>query len=208
MTAMTLVIGNKAFSSWSLRPWLALHQTGVAFDEVLIPLRQPETKAAILAHSGAGKVPVLHHGAVTVWESLAICDYLADRFPEAGLWPDAPESRALGRAAATEMHGGFPEIRRALPMDLTREPAPQPLTPEVLIEVARITQLWRDLRCRFGAGGPFLLGRFSIADAMYAPVCTRFDTYRVPLDPVCQAYVDAILAWPAMRLWRSAVVSP
>ena len=104
MAAMTLVIGDKAFSSWSLRPWLALCQTGVAFNEVSIPLRRPETKAAILAHSAAGKVPVLHHGAVTVWESLAICEYFADRFPEAELWPAAPEARAVGRAAATEMH--------------------------------------------------------------------------------------------------------
>jgi glutathione S-transferase len=204
MPGLTLVIGDKAISSWSLRPWLALCQTGVAFDEVLIPLRRPETKAAILAHSGAGKVPVLHHGAVTVWESLAICEYLADRFPEAGLWPESPDARALGRAAATEMHGGFPELRRALPMDLHREPAPLPLVPEVAAEIARIIALWGDLRRRCGAGGPFLLGRFSIADAMYAPVCTRFDSYRVPLDPICQAYVEAVLAWPAMRRWRAA----
>lgn len=204
MADMTLVIGDKAISSWSLRPWLALRQTGVAFHEVLIPLRRPETRTAILAHSAAGKVPVLHHGAVTVWESLAICEYLADRFPEAGLWPEPPEARALGRAAATEMHGGFPELRRALPMDLLREPAPQPLTPEVTAEVARISGLWRDLRSRFQTLGPFLLGRFTIADAMYAPVCTRFDSYRVPLDPVCQAYVETVLDWPAMAAWRAA----
>lgn len=203
MGALTLVIEDKAFSSWSLRPWLALRQTGAAFNEVWVPLRRLETKAAILTHSAAGKLPVLHHGAITIWESLAICEYLADRFPEAQLWPADLEARAFGRAAATEMHGGFPELRRALPMDLTRKPAFLPVTPEVAVEIARITELWGLLRRRFGAGGPFLLGQFSIADAMYAPVCTRFDTYRVPLDTTCQAYVEAVMAWPAMQAWRA-----
>ncbi len=207
MADMTLVIGNKTYSSWSLRPWLALCQTGYAFDEVTIPLRQPGTKEAILAHSGAGRVPVLRHGDLTVWESLAICEYLAERFPEAGLWPSSLEARALGRAAATEMHGGFADLRRALPMDLKRVPEPRTLSPEATADVARITSLWNELRARFAGDGPFLLGRFSIADAMYAPICTRFATYRVPLDRVCQDYVDTLLAWPAMVEWRTAALA-
>ncbi len=207
MAKMTLVIGNKTYSSWSLRPWLALRQTGEDFEVVVIPLRQSDTKSAILAHSGAGKVPVLHHGATTIWESLAICEYLADRFPDAALWPKDLERRAIGRAAATEMHGGFADLRRALPMDLKRAPEPRSLSFEVLADVTRITALWTDLRSRFGDGGPFLLGAFSIVDAMYAPICLRFDTYRVPLDPVCRSYVDAVSAWPAMVEWRTAALA-
>jgi len=204
MASLSLVIGNKAYSSWSLRPWLALRQAGAAFDEVVIPLRRPETKAAILAHSPAGKVPVLRHGPVTVWESLAICEYVADLFPGAGLWPERADERALARAAATEMHGGFLEIRKAFPMDLKRTPAPRPVPAAATPEIERLTGLWRQLRARAGGEGPFLFGRFSVADAMYAPVCTRLETYGVPVDDVSRAYVEAVLALPAMVDWRRA----
>ena len=206
MSALTLVIGNKAYSSWSLRPWLALRHIGACFDEVVIPLRQATTKSAILEHSTAGKVPVLHHGDVTIWESLAICEYLAELHPTAGLWPELPSVRAVARSAATEMHGGFPEIRKAFPMDLKRPVTVRPVPTEAAAEVSRLTGLWRTLRAR-APEGPFLFGRFSIADAMYAPVCTRLNTYGVSLDPVCRAYVDAILAMPAMMDWRQAALA-
>ncbi|MEI8395280.1 MAG: glutathione S-transferase family protein [Rhodospirillaceae bacterium] len=206
MAALTLVIGNKRYSSWSLRPWLALRQAGAAFDELVIPLRRPETKAAILEHSPAGKVPVLLMADGSVWESLAICEAVAELYPDAGLWPVNPAVRALARAVATEMHGGFPELRRAFPMDLGREPSARPVPAEAEPELARLIGLWRSLRARFAAGGPYLFGRFSIADAMYAPVCTRLDSYDVPVDPVSRAYVDAILALPAMMDWRAAAL--
>lgn len=206
MTTLTLVIGNKAYSSWSLRPWLALRQAGARFEEVVIPLRRSDTRVAILGWSKAGKVPVLRHGAVTVWESLAICEYVAELFPEAGLWPDDPGARAVARAAATEMHGGFPEIRKAFPMDLKRAATPRPVPEGAIPELERLTALWRDLRGR-ATEGPYLFGRFSIADAMYAPVCTRLDTYGVVVDSVSQAYVEAVLALPAMAEWRAAAVA-
>lgn len=208
MRLPTLVIGNKAYSSWSLRPWLALRQAGAEFEEVMIPLRQSDTKSKILDWSGAGKVPILRHGAVTIWESLAICEAIADFYPAGGLWPDDASTRAVARAVATEMHGGFAEIRKAFPMDLKRTPAARAVPSEAAAELERLTTLWLDLRGRASAAqGPFLFGRFTIADAMYAPVCVRIDTYMIPVDPVCRAYVDAILALPAMADWRAAALA-
>ncbi|WP_207480339.1 glutathione S-transferase family protein [Arenibaculum pallidiluteum] len=201
MSDLVLVIGNKAYSSWSLRPWLALKQAGIPFEEVVIPLRQPETKAEILAHSPAGKVPVLRHGELVLWESLAICEYVADLFPDAGLLPDDREARAVCRAVSSEMHAGFPDLRRNMPMDLKRSLPGRGHVPAALADAQRVQQLWRDARALYGAGGPFLFGRFSIADAMFAPVCTRFDTYGVELDPVSRAYVEVVLGLPAMRAW-------
>lgn len=204
MSGLTLVIGNKNYSSWSLRPWLALRQAGAAFTEEFIGLRQPGTRARILAYSGAGRVPVLVDGEVTVWESLAICEYVADLFPAAGLWPDERGARAICRAVATEMHGGFAALRETLPMDY-RASLPLPALGEaVQDDIARIQAVWRMARRQFGAGGPFLFGRFSVADAMYAPVVTRFNTYGVALDEVGQAYCAAILDLPAMRDWLAA----
>jgi glutathione S-transferase len=204
MSDLVLVIGNKAYSSWSLRPWLALRQAGADFREVVVPLRRPETKAQILDHSPAGKVPVLKVGDLVLWESIAICEYVAERFPEAGLLPDGTEARAVCRAVSAEMHAGFGELRRAMAMDLKRRLPGRGHTPGALADAARVQELWRDARGRFGQDGPFLFGRFSIADAMYAPVCTRFDTYGVALDPVSRAYCDAVLALPAMREWYEA----
>jgi len=202
--AFTLVIGTRRFSSWSLRPYLALKAAGARFAEVEIALRQPDTKQRILAWSPSGKVPLLIHGEVKVWDSLAICEYLAEVFPVAGLWPAAAEARAVARAVSAEMHAGFPALRNACPMDLV-EPTPlAELPPEVAQDAARIRAVWNDCRARFGAGGPFLFGRFSVADAMYAPVVTRFTSYGLPQDAVSQAYCDAIWALPAMREWANA----
>lgn len=208
MSDLTLVIGNKNYSSWSLRPWLALKATGQSFDEVMIVLRRPETKAEILLHSAAGKLPVLKHGDLTVWESLSICEYVAETWPEAGLLPEDARARAVARSVMSEMHAGFPNLRRELPMDISKLSllAQNGVTPgeETRLEIARVQQIWQDCRGRFGDGGDFLFGRFGIADAMFAPVATRFRTYGVTLDPVSVAYVDAIYALPAMQDWCAA----
>ncbi|CAA7615031.1 Glutathione S-transferase [Candidatus Terasakiella magnetica] len=202
--SLTLVIGSKRYSSWSLRPWLALKMTATPFREVEIALRQPDTKARILEWSPSGKVPLLMDGAVKVWDSLAICEYLAERFPEAGLWPEAQGARAVARAACAEMHSGFMPLRRDCPMDVCIETPMAEIPEEVAADFARIDTLWQDCRQSFGADGPFLFGRFSIADAMFAPVATRCLTYRLPLSTVGLAYRDAVLALPAMQEWVKA----
>ncbi|HTH17322.1 MAG TPA: glutathione S-transferase family protein, partial [Magnetospirillum sp.] len=178
---MTLVIGTKRFSSWSLRPWLAAKMASVDFDEVLIALRRPETKAEILKHSPSGKVPCLIHGALTIWDSLAICEYLAELHPT--LWPEGREARAVARAVSAEMHSGYPNLRNACSMDVCEVTPLADIPPEVQAEIDRIKALWNDCRARFGTkdGGPFLFGRFSAADAMFAPVVTRFTTFAIPL---------------------------
>lgn len=201
MSGLMLVIANKAYSSWSLRPWLALKQADAAFTEVVIPLRQPETAAAIARWSPAGRVPVLRHGETTIWESIAILEYVAELFPAAHLWPLDPGARAHARAIVAEMHSGFVPLRTHMNMNIRRERPGHGRTPEVEKDIARITAIWRDCRARFGRGGPFLFGAFSNADAMYAPVVTRFKTYGVALDGDCQAYADAVLGLPAMRDW-------
>jgi glutathione S-transferase len=174
MTDRTLVIGNKNYSSWSLRAWLLLRQAGIPFREIRIPLDQDTTHAAILKHSPTGKVPAVIDGNLTVWESLAVCEWAADRFPEKGLWPTDREVRAAARAVATEMHGGFPALRQNLPMDIRRR-YPNHSWPAVAqADIDRVQAIWRDCRQRFGAGGPFLVGRFCVAEAMYAPVAARF----------------------------------
>ena len=204
MSKLTLVIGSKRFSSWSLRPWLALSQAGLPFDEVLVRLRQPDTKERILAHSPSGKVPLLKDGDLLVWDSLAICEYAAELACAVPLWPENRAPRALARAVSAEMHSGFPDLRRQLPMDAGAAlPLPE-LCPETLADIRRIQAIWTDCRSRYGAGGPFLFGGWSIADAMFAPVATRFATYGVALDEVSRAYVDASLALPAMRSWMAA----
>jgi len=204
MTGLVLVIGNRNYSSWSLRAWLALRHAGAAFEEVRIPLDTPTTREEILEHSPAGKVPVLHDGGLTVWESLAICEYLAERFPEAKLWPEGREARAIARAVSAEMHAGFARLRNAMPMNCRAPLAGKGRAPGVDADIARITAIWRDCRTRFGAGGPFLFGAFTNADAMYAPVVSRFVTYAVALDETCQAYVAAVSALPAMKSWVAA----
>lgn len=198
-----LVIANKAYSSWSLRPWIALKMNGIAFRETVISLQQDNTAAAIKAYSQAGKVPVLVHGDITIWESLAILDYLADTFPGKPWWPQAPAARAMARAVAAEMHAGFANLRSHMPMNTRVTMADKSRPPEVAADIARIAAVWNECRARFGQGGPFLFGAFSNADAMYAPVVSRFKTYGVmsTLDATAQAYCAAVLALEPMRAW-------
>lgn len=203
MSDLTLVIGTKNYSSWSLRPWVALKVAGIPFRETLVRLRQPDTREQILKHSPAGKVPILKHGDFLVWDSLAILEYLSDRFPGANLWPSDLRARAIARAVSAEMHSGFVALRQQLPMDI-RSIFPLQADAAAQGDIARVQEIWRDCRGRFGAGGRFLFGPFTAADAMYAPVVTRMRTYGVPLDPVSQAYCDAVAALPAMREWEAA----
>jgi glutathione S-transferase len=204
MSEVFLLIGNKNYSSWSLRPWLALKQSGIAFDEKLVPLDQPDTRERILAYSPSGRVPLLRHGEIEVWESLAICEYLNEAFPEAGLWPRARTARAHARAVSNEMHAGFAELRHNLPMDASRDLRAKSRAARVAGEIARIEQIWTQARERYGSEGPFLFGRFSIADCMYAPVVSRFRTYGVALGSIAAAYVDTILNLPSMQEWIEA----
>jgi len=204
MADITICLGNKNYSSWSLRPWLALKRTGAAFDEILIPLDEAATRATILRHSPSGRVPALKHNDLTVWDSLAICEYLAETFPNAKLWPADGTTRATARAVSAEMHSGFSALRNHLPMNVRSSFPNRGVTPDVQLDVNRITAIWRDCRKRFGEGGDFLFGHFTAADAMYAPVVSRFRTYRIELDEVTQAYADAVWAMPEMVEWSTA----
>ncbi|MCI0672885.1 MAG: glutathione S-transferase family protein [Myxococcaceae bacterium] len=208
--SLTLVVGSKNYSSWSLRPYLALAHTGQPFEEVVIALDRPDTAANIASHSPSGRVPALRHGELTVWDSLSICEYLAETFPQAQLWPQDPAARAVARSVSAEMHSGFGALRQNLGMNIrARKPGVGLTAPGVAEDIARIQALWTECRTRFGAGGPFLFGRFSIADAMFAPVVTRFVTYGVLLDATLAAYRDAVLALPAMEAWtRAALAEP
>jgi glutathione S-transferase len=206
-TGYTIVIGDKNYSSWSLRPWLALKQCGVPFEEERIRLRQPESKAAIFRHSPSGKVPALKTDVGVICDSLAIVEYLAEQHPDAKLWPEDRGARAAARAVSAEMHSSFAALRNDMPMDLlSRLPMPD-LSEALEANIGRVVAVWRDMRARFGQGGPFLFGAFTNADAMYAPVATRFRTYGVPLDRhgdddgTAARYVDALYAMPAMAEW-------
>ena len=201
MAQFSLVIGNKNYSSWSLRAWLMVKATAVRFDEVVIALDQADTRRRILEHSPAGKVPVLHAGGLVVHESLAIGEFLAERFPAARLWPDEGAARATARAVSAEMHAGFAVLRSELPMNCRGRFPERPITPAVARDIDRITDIWRTCRADFGAGGGFLFGHFTIADAMFAPVVSRFATYAVELSEVCAAYAETVRARPAMQQW-------
>ncbi len=202
----TLIIGDKNFSSWSLRPWIAMKHFGIPFAEERIWLRRPESKAAILRHSPSGKVPALKMGGLVVGDSLAILEYLAERHPDLHMWPRDAEARAVARSISAEMHSGFVVLRAEMSMDLlARFPTP-PIGDDLAGDIGRIVAIWRGTRERYGAGGPFLFGTFSNADAMFAPVATRFRTYGVDLgafgdDGTAAAYADAILALPGMAEW-------
>ena len=197
---LELVIANMNLSSWSLRPWLALRATGHPFRERKILLDRPDSQEKLRKVSPTGKVPVLIADDIVIWESLAICEALAEWFPEARLWPEDPGARAVARSAAYEMHGGFPDLRREMPVNLRARIERTP-SAAVRADIERIVALWGDCRARFGAGGPYLFGEFSIVDCMYAPVVTRFRTYGVELDGGAQAYCEAMLARPDMRAW-------
>ena len=206
MAKLNLVIGNKNYSSWSLRPWLAMTMAGIEFDETLIQLDTPDTKKQIAEHSKAGRVPILRHGNVTIWETLAILEYLAETFPEKNLWPTPTAARAVARAVSNEMHAGFSGLRNACPMNLRRPPKPIALSEEIRADIARIEDIWRDCRQGYGQGGEFLFGSFSIADAMFAPVAARFETYDIAVSADSRAYMDVLFATPAFQKWKSAAL--
>jgi glutathione S-transferase len=205
--ALRLILGNKNYSSWSFRPWIGLKAAGVPFEETIVPLFEPGSRERILEASPAGKVPVLIDGDVHVWESLAILEYVAETFPEAHLWPADRATRAHARAISGEMHAGFTGLRRHCPMNMWRPVKKRSLTSEAAADVARIDALWADCRRRFGGEGPFLFGHFSAADAMYAPVVSRFHTYAVDVGAESRAYMDAIMALPAWREWQTAALT-
>ena len=202
-----LYIGNKCFSSWSLRPWVAMKQLEIPFEEGFVRLRTPETGANLAKVSPGGTVPVLHHDGKVIWETLAILEYLNELYPEKRLWPVDRDARAFARSVATEMHSGFREVRYGWPMNLRRPKGHKPLDAEGEKQRQRIETIWRECRGRFGSAGPFLFGHFTAADAMYAPVVTRFDTYGGELAPVTRAYVDAVLATSAMREWYAGAAA-
>jgi len=204
MAKLTLVIGNKNYSSWSLRPWLAMKQFGLDFDEVRIALYTPESTEKIQQYSPSGKVPVLIHDTLTIWETLAICEYLAEQFPTLQWWPEDQTARAIARSVSAEMHSGFQNLRQNMPMNCRARLPGKGMSPEVQKDIDRITAIWQECRQRFGSGGNLLFGEFTIADAMFAPVVSRFLTYDVPLDPVSRAYAEAILALPTMQEWIKA----
>lgn len=205
---MELIIGTKKWSSWSLRPWLALKRAGAAFTETIITLREVGVTEEIARHSPSGKVPVLRDGDLTLWDSLAICEYAAEKFPQAKLWPDDPVARALGRSAAAEMHAGFPSLRGECPMDLTLTTHAE-LSEATANDIHRIVRLWHDLRARYKTEGDYLLGQWSIADAFYTPVATRFRGYGVRLSDhgdtgLAGAYGEALLETPEFLEWEQA----
>lgn len=204
---MKLVIGNKAYSSWSFRPWILMKVLGLPFEEVLIPLYRDGSAEAIREASPGGKVPALLDGDIVAWESLSIIEYIADRFPDRGVWPADPAARAHARSMASEMHAGFQALRARCPMNVRRVPKAIALGPDVEANVARITTAWAEARDRFDTGGPFLYGAFSGADAMYAPVVSRFHCYAVPVPPEARAYMEAIMALPAWAEWMEAGVA-
>ena len=207
MADPVLVIGNKNYSSWSLRPWLLMKVKGIAFDEVRVPLYQQHSKAAIESHAPAGetrysKVPILHDGDLTVWDSLAICEYVAERWPATGCWPKDRTARATARSISAEMHSGFGALRSQMPMNCRREPAPVERNAELDAQIDRAIAIWMDaLAATPRTDGPFLFGDFTIADAMYAPVVLRFTIYAVTLPAAARAYADAMLALPELRTW-------
>jgi glutathione S-transferase len=203
---MHLYVANKLYSSWSLRPWILMTALDVPFEETVIPMYFPDSKGRMLDVSPTGKMPCLVDGDVAIWESLAIMEYLHERFPDKGVWPSDVKARAHARAAANEMHAGFQALRSSCPMNLGKRFAPRDLGSDVADNVRRLEGLWSDARRRFGAGGDFLYGSFSAADAMFAPVVTRLDTYQVPVTSETRRYMDRVLTHPAFVKWRDAAL--
>jgi len=200
--SLHLIVGNKNYSSWSFRPWLAMKVAGIAFEETLISLEAQDFKARVMAISGAGRVPVLIDGDIRIWESLAILEYLAEKFPAAALWPPQADARALARAIVSEMHAGFMALRRHLPMNVSRPVKARPLDDGAAADAIRIDAIWSE--CLAKSGGPFLFGAFGAADAMYAPVIWRFHTYAVEMSAAARIYMRAVMALPAWNEWRAA----
>ena len=196
-----LFIANKAYSSWSLRPWLLLTEFGVPFAETVIPMYRADTTAAMLAVSPNGKMPALHDGTIVVSESLAIIEFVAETFPDLAIWPRDRAARALARAVSSEMHAGFTSLRQTCPTNFRRAPKTVSIDGRVRADVDRIEAVWADARARFGEGGPFLFGAFSAADAMYAPVVNRFHAYAIPVSSASRAYMEAVMALPSWQSW-------
>jgi glutathione S-transferase len=203
---LKLVIGNKNYSSWSMRPWLALRASNIAFEEIFIPLYtdNPADKGRILSFTRSGKVPCLIDGDLAVWDSLSIIEYVAERFPEAKLWPEDRAARAHARSISAEMHSGFLPLRNECGMNLHRPIGSVPLSADARANVARIDQIWNECRARHGRSGPFLFGAFGAADAMFAPVVHRFRTYALDVSPVAKAYMETMMALPAFAEWTGA----
>jgi glutathione S-transferase len=202
--SLKLIIGNKNYSSWSLRPWLAMKVANIPFEEEVVPLGSGDFEGRVRRLSGSGKVPLLLDGGNPVWESLAILEYLAEKFSSAQLWPADPAARARARVIAAEMHAGFAALRRELPMNMRRPIQGRNLSDAAQADVRRIETIWTD--CRRNDACQFLFGAFSAADAMYAPVVARFHTYAVPVDARSRAYMDAVMALPAWGEWRTAAL--
>ena len=198
---LKLVLANKAYSSWSLRPWILLAHFKIPFEEIVIPLDRPDTRAAILTHSPTGKVPALIDGPITIWESLAIMEYLGEKYPQKAIWPRAKAARAHARAIASEMHAGFQALRQQCPMNFRRPVRAIPFCADTLADIARIEAAWAQARQRFGKTGPFLFGRFCAADAMFAPVVNRLSVYDAPVNKATRAYMSAMSALPAWKAW-------
>lgn len=201
MAERILVIGNKNYSSWSMRPWLALRAAGLSFREETIWLRKPDTKTKILAVSPSGFVPALIEGDLIIWDSLAICEYVAETAADARLWPQDPAARAVARAVSAEMHASFSSLRAECPMDIRLRLKDHRLSEKAQADATRVQAIWRDCRARFGAGGPYLFGSFSIADCFYAPVATRFVTYGLAMDEIARAYTAAIYSNVHFQTW-------
>ncbi len=204
MSNPILIIGNRNYSSWSLRAWLALEATGQVFDEVMVPLGQEDTEEAILRWSPTAKVPAYRDGDLIVWDSLAICEYLAERYPAAHLWPEEPHARAAARSVVAEMHSGFIALRKHMPMNLRASYPPEELESGVTEDINRMIFVWESCRKNFGGGGDLLFGDFSVADAFFAPIVSRFLTYGVAPTGTAGDYMEAVWSLPAMQQWAEA----
>ena len=202
MASLTLVIGNKNYSSWSLRPWLFMKHQGVAFDEILIPLDTPSTRETMDKYGPSGRVPVLRKGELAIWDSLAICEYIAEL--SGGGWPKEPPARAVARSVSAEMHSGFANLRTLWPMNARARNRRTAMTAGLEADIERIDEIWNDCRARFGAGGPWLFGEYSIADAMYAPVALRFNTYGASISQAARWYIASVLEDAPMQEWLAA----
>lgn len=203
MHSLTLIIGNKNYSSWSLRPWILLKTFEIPFKEILIPLKQSDSKQKVLQYSPAGKVPVLLDGSTRVWESLAIAEYVAELFPQKMLWPSDAQARAQARSVSGEMYSGFSGLRQNFPLNVSQR-ITKASTPDADKDIRRVLEIWETCRTQFEKQGPFLFGPFCIADAMYAPVVFRFQTYGMKMSPLAEKYYQAMLALPAMKEWQNA----
>ncbi|MCK0542886.1 glutathione S-transferase family protein [Pseudomonas syringae pv. aptata] len=202
--SLHLIIGDKRYSSWSLRPWLVLEMTGAPFTDQVIRLNQPDTRANILKYSPTGKVPALQCEHGTIIDSLAICEYLVERFPDAGLWPSDTAARAQARSACAQMHSGFASLRSNMPMDLRQDQALEVIPVDTQTDIDRIVELWAECRTAAAESGPFLFGKPSIADAFFAPVAIRLRSYRVELPEEALKYIETIYQWPAFKRWQQA----